>query len=119
MEDKLIEKVIACATKVHQELGAGFVERIYHCGLKVALDDAKLDFDSEKDFSVFYQDQRVGSFKADFFVESKVVVLVKAQSEKLTADVMLQSQSYFKASKAKAAVLLNFGMKDLEIQKIV
>jgi len=117
-DDKLIDKIKTCCNKVHGELGPGFVERIYHCALKVALDEEKLDFDSEKDFSVFYQDQRVGSFKCDFFVENKIVVLVKAQMENFSAEALLQAKAYFKISKTQSLLLVNFGKTEIQVEKI-
>ena len=37
--DPLTEKIIACAYKVHSELGPGFNEAIYHNALKLALEE--------------------------------------------------------------------------------
>jgi GxxExxY protein len=48
--DPLTEKIIACAYKVHSELGAGFNERIYHNALKFALKDTKLNYATEKQY---------------------------------------------------------------------
>ncbi len=42
--DPLTERIIACAYKVHSELGPGFNENIYHNALKIALRDIKLAY---------------------------------------------------------------------------
>ncbi len=34
-KDELTEKIIGCCFKVHNELGAGFLEKIYHNALKL------------------------------------------------------------------------------------
>lgn len=46
--DPLTEQIIACAYKVHSELGPGFNERIYHNALKLSLDSKKLKYETEK-----------------------------------------------------------------------
>jgi GxxExxY protein len=44
LEDKdLTEKIIACAFRVHQQLGAGFVEKVYENAMIIEL--RKLRFD--------------------------------------------------------------------------
>jgi len=37
--DPLTERIIACAYKMHSELGPGFNEGIYHNALKIALEE--------------------------------------------------------------------------------
>ena len=44
--DPLTEKIIAACYQVHNELGPGFVERIYLSGLKVALKKLELKHSS-------------------------------------------------------------------------
>jgi len=53
--DQLTEKIIRCAYKVHSELGPGFNEKIYHNALKVALKDIGLNYLTEKQYKVAYQ----------------------------------------------------------------
>jgi len=48
--DPLTEKIIACCFKVHSELGPGFNEGIYHNALKIALKEADLKYQTEKEF---------------------------------------------------------------------
>ena len=50
--DTFTEKIIACAYKVHRELGPGFQEKIYHKAMKVALGEAKLSYETEKLYKV-------------------------------------------------------------------
>ncbi len=119
VNDKLTEKIIACCFKVHSELGPGFVERIYHCALKVALEEDGIDFDSEKDFSVFYQDQRVGSFRCDFFIENEVILEIKSVSGIMPILFQQQVISYLKASKSKVGLLVNFGGKSVVVKRLI
>ena len=73
-EEQLTKQIIGCCFKVHRELGPGFTEKIYHNALKLAVKEAGLQFQTEKEFKVYYSDQQVGTFRADLVVEDKVVV---------------------------------------------
>jgi GxxExxY protein len=51
-------------------LGPGFNERIYHNALQLTLKEVGLKYNTEKEFSVFFQDKRVGSLKLDLIVQN-------------------------------------------------
>ena len=76
MEDRdpLTEKIIACCFKVHSKLSAGFNEKIYHNALKLALKEADLEYQTEKEFTVLFQDKKIGSLRLDLIVEEKVII---------------------------------------------
>ena len=76
--DPLTERIIACAYKVHTEIGPGFNEKIYHNALKLIFESEGLRFETEKGYEVCFQDKRVGMFRVDLVVENSVVVEVKA-----------------------------------------
>ena len=72
--DPLTEKIIAACYQVHNELGPGFVERIYLSGLKVALRKLELKYEEEKEFGVSFQGEKIGKFRTDLVVEDEVIV---------------------------------------------
>lgn len=47
-KDVLTEKVIGYCFKIHNELGTGFPERIYHSAFNSILKDEKVVFNTEK-----------------------------------------------------------------------
>lgn len=116
--DKITEKIIGCCFKVHNELGPGFVERIYHNALKVELDKAKLNYNSEEDFSVFYDNERVGSFRCDFFIEGKVILEIKSVTGIMPILFQQQVVSYLKAASIETGLLINFGGKSVQVKRL-
>jgi GxxExxY protein len=48
----LTVQIIACCYSIHNEIGAGFTERIYLNALKIALNEASLKYQAEKEFSL-------------------------------------------------------------------
>ena len=118
-KDPLTEKIIACCFKVHNELGPGFAEKIYHKALMIAFEDAGLAYEAEKTFKVFFQDKKVGSFRLDLLVEGKVIVEIKALTGNVPEVFKYQVLSYLKASGGHVGLLINFGNKSCHIKRFV
>ena len=116
-KDPLTEKIIACCFKVHNELGPGFAEKIYHKALMIAFENAGLAYESEKTFDVFFQDKKVGSFRLDLLVEGKVIVELKALTGNVPEVFKYQVLSYLKASGLHVGLLINFGNKSCHIKR--
>ncbi len=116
--DTLTEKIIACCFKVHNQLGAGFVEKIYRNALIIALIEQGLKVLSEKEFVVYFHKKNVGKFRCDIFVEEKVILELKAVSGKMPILFEYQLLSYLKASETKTGLLINFGNKSCEVRRL-
>src|SRR5688572_3453618 len=71
-------KINGCAMKVHNLLGSGFQELIYQRSLAIELNDANLNFIREIDQDIFYKETHVGTRRADFIIEEKVILEIKA-----------------------------------------
>jgi len=117
--DSLTEKIIGCCFKVHQELGPGFNERIYHNALKIALKGAGLEYQTEKEFPVFFEDKKIGSLRLDLIAEGKVIVEVKALTGYLPDVFKYQLLSYLKVSNLRVGLLVNFGNKSCQVKRFM
>lgn len=115
----LTEKIIGACYKVHNDLGPGFVERIYKNALKNALREIDLAFEEEKHFDVSFNEEKVGNFKADLVVDNKVIVELKSVSGKMPKIFESQVISYLKASGLKVGLLVNFGNRSCQIRRLM
>lgn len=77
-KNDLTYKIIGCAMKVHNTLGPGFQEVIYQRCLKIEFLKADLSFAREQEHEIFYEGTHVGTRRADFVIENKVVLEIKA-----------------------------------------
>ena len=118
-KDPLTEKIIGCAYKVHNELGPGFNEGIYHNALKVAFEENELKYQSEKSFNVSFQGKHVGRLRLDLIVEDEVVIEVKALAGNVPAVFESQVLSYLKASGYKVGLIMNFGNKSCKVRRLM
>ncbi|MFY9324401.1 MAG: GxxExxY protein [Syntrophomonadaceae bacterium] len=104
----LTEKIIGCAYKVYNQLGAGFIEKIYENALMIELKNAALNAQQQYPVKVYYQDILIGDYVADLVVEEKVIVELKAVSQ-LTKAHEVQLVNYLKATELEVGLLINFG----------
>jgi GxxExxY protein len=117
--DPLTGKIIEACYHVHNELGPGFVERIYVNALIIALKERNLQFVTEKEFTVQYEGKSVGKFRADLLIENKVIVELKAAEGKMPKIFESQIISYLKASDVKVGLLVNFGNRSCEVRRLM
>ncbi len=61
----LTYRIIGLAYKVHNTLGAGFIENVYENALKIELNKIGISALQQEDLDVFYEGQRVGRFTPD------------------------------------------------------
>lgn len=115
--DELTYKIIGCAMKVHNTLGNGFQEVIYQRCLAIELAEAGVSFVREQEHSIFYNGINVGTRRADFVVEGKLSVELKAIIN--LDDVHLaQAKNYTVAYDFPVGLLINFGSKSLQYNLI-
>jgi GxxExxY protein len=112
-KDELTYKIIGCAMKVHNTMGPGFQEVIYQRCLVIELMRAGLAFHREKEKTVYYEDIEVGIRRADFVVEEKVIIELKALV-RLEDVHIAQAKNYTVAYDFPLGLLINFGGKSLE-----
>ena len=115
---ELTSKVIGCAFKVHATLGPGFPENVYQRALCQELLKARIPFEPEKGYDVWYEGALCGQFRVDLLVDGKVILELKAL-DGLCDEHMAQALTYLKASGLDLALLLNFGRKSLEVKRVI
>jgi len=114
-EDKLLhkdltDKIISCFYQVYNDLGYGFLERVYQNALYFTLIDEGLECETEKIIKVYHNDRVVGDYRADLLVENVVLLELKA-SEELNPANEKQLINYLKATDIEVGLLLNFGKR--------
>jgi GxxExxY protein len=117
IKDELTYKIIGCSMKVHNTLGNGFQEVIYQRCLAIELHNAQIQFEREKEQKIYYDGFDVGTRRADFVIENKVIVELKALIN--LEDVHLaQAKNYVVAYDFPLGLLINFGSQSLQYKLI-
>jgi len=114
---ELTHDILAACFEVSNELGAGFLESVYHKALIIALQQKQLQVQSELPLDVVFRGQSVGNFYADLLVEGKVIVEIKAVAE-LTSQHIAQVLNYLNGTGIEVGLLVNFGTPKIEYRNL-
>jgi GxxExxY protein len=107
-DSELTGKIIAAAYAVHNELGAGFLEKVYENALAVELKARGISFRTQAPLKVKYHGEPVGEYFADMIVEETVICELKAL-DAVPKEAEIQLVNYLVATGAEVGLLINFG----------
>ncbi|MDY6850259.1 MAG: GxxExxY protein [Thermodesulfobacteriota bacterium] len=108
--NRISEKIILAAIRVHRELGPGLLESTYESCLAHELTSIGLNFERQKECPVRYRGLQINcGYRMDLLVQDSVVVELKA-TEKILPIHKAQLLSYLKMSNLKLGLLVNFNV---------
>jgi GxxExxY protein len=116
--NEITEKIIGCAHKVSNNLGCGFLEKVYENALIIELKKAGLEVKQQDPIEIFYGNNLVGEYLADILVENKVIIELKVV-KKFDEIHFAQCINYLKATDLKVCLLINFDKTKVQIKRIV
>ena len=104
------ELIIKGFYRVYNELGYGFLEKVYENAMDIALRQLGLAVAQQSKIDVYFDGQVVGEYAADLVVNDAVIVELKA-ARALSAEHEAQLLNYLKATRYEVGLLLNLGVK--------
>ena len=117
MHENLTGQIIKAFYKVYNELGYGFLERVYEKALALGLESMGLRVGRQRPIKVYYLGRPVGDYYADLIVGGLIIIELKCAEELCKANEA-QLLNYLKATDSEAGLLLNFGPKPSFRRKI-
>lgn len=115
LHKELSYAVVGAAMTVHTALGPGFLESIYQKALAHELTLRQIAFTEQVPLPVMFKDVLVGDFYADFIVEEKIVLELKA-ARAIHPRHKAQAANYLAASNLRLASIFNFGQSILKYE---
>ncbi len=115
---ELSYSIIGAAIEVHKTLGPGFLEVVYENALEIELKTRGVSFEKYLPLPVYYKDQMIGNYEADFLVDQKIILELKSISG-LNKVHEAQAHHYLAATGLSLAILINFGTESLEYKRII
>lgn len=116
-ESEITERIIQAVIKVHQVLGPGFLEQVYHNAISLELYRQGLTAESEKEVTIYYEGEVVGCHRLDLVVEDRVIVELKTVEE-LAGIHYAQLRSYLRATKMRVGLLVNLAKEKADFRRV-
>jgi GxxExxY protein len=106
----LTEKIIGIFYRVYNNLGYGFLEKVYENAMMIEFKRDDISAVSQYAIKVFYEGEIIGEYFTDILVDDKVIVEIKAVRS-IAIENEAQLLNCLKATDKEVGLLLNFGPK--------
>lgn len=116
LHKELTGAILKLFYEVYNELGYGFLERVYQNAMYYELKANGYKVEAQKKIIVQYKDIIVGEYFADLIVDNCVILELKAV-ESLAKEHHNQLINYLRGTDCEVGLLLNFGKKPEFIKK--
>jgi GxxExxY protein len=117
LHKQLTGEIIKAFYDVYNELGYGFLERVYQNALFLELKARGFDVEVQKNIKVYYKGVEVGNYVPDIIVNQTVILELKACAY-IVDEFEFQLLNYLKSTDCEVGLLLNFGKEPEFIRKI-
>jgi GxxExxY protein len=94
---ELTEQIIKAFYKVYNELGYGFLEKVYQNSLYIELKSTGLQIEAQKQIKVYYRGFEVGEYYPDMIVNNSIILELKA-AECIVEEFENQILNYLRAT---------------------
>ena len=107
---ELVDRVLKIFYRVYNDLGYGFLEKVYQNSMFLELRNRGFKVEAQKQIKVIYKNIEVGEYYADLMVNDCVIIELKA------ADCIIEAfenqlLNYLRGTNIEVGLLLNFGPK--------
>jgi GxxExxY protein len=113
----LSDAILNVFYEVYNELGYGFLEKVYQNAMYLELKSKGFKVEAQKQIKVYYKNELVGDFIADLLIDDVIILELKA-CDNLVKAHYAQTLNYLKATNIEIGLLLNFGEKP-EIKRLI
>lgn len=110
LHEELTNAIIKTFYEVYNELGYGFLEKVYQNSLYLELKNKGYKVEAQKRILVYYKGIEVGEYYADLIVEDKIILELKA-ADCIAKEFENQILNYLRGTDCEVGLLLNFGKK--------
>ena len=111
-------KILKAFYNVYNNLGFGFLEKVYEKSMLIELRKLGLKAENQKQIKVYYDNIEVGEYYADIIVNDCVIIELKA-AENLIPEHEAQLVNYLRATEIEVGLLLNFGKTPQKARKVL
>lgn len=108
LHSDLSERVLGVFFAVYNELGEGFMEKVYRRAMLSALREAGLSAEEEVPLAVYFRGREVGLYYADLVVDGRLILELKA-TDTISKQHLAQLGHYLRSTDMEVGYVLAFG----------
>jgi len=118
-KDPRTHAIIGAAMEVHNIMGPGHLEAVYHECLEIESKRRKISYVSNRQVEIYYKDVKLKRYYVpDFIFFKEIIVEIKAE-KRLTKEDEAQIINSLKTSRKQVGLLINFGEASLVFRRFV
>jgi GxxExxY protein len=106
----LTQELINVFYEVYNELGYGFLEKVYQNAMYIELKNRGYEVAPQQQIKVHYKGNEVGEYYSDLIVDNLIIIELKAK-ECLLEEHEAQLINYLRATDKEVGIVMNFGVK--------
>ncbi len=110
LHKELSDQILNAFYEVYNQLGYGFLEKVYQNALFIELKERGLNVAPQRRCVVYYKNREVGEYFSDITVNEVIILELKACNA-IVKEHVSQLQNYLKSSNVELGFVLNFGPK--------
>ena len=118
LDSELTRAVIGAFFDVYNALRWGFLEAVYAGALAIELEERRIPFRREVRLDVLYKGMVAGIYRADFLVEQRLVLELKACVAVSDVD-RRQLLNYLRLTHMPLGLLMHFGPAEPKVVRVV
>jgi GxxExxY protein len=107
-------RLIGCAIEVHKDLGPGYPIEIYKKALIKELTIEEVAHTIDHKVDVEFDEEVVGTVGADFFIEDRFFLNIKAEYHDVTGSDRNALRATLRAADLELGLIINFGQRRLK-----
>ena len=111
-------QIIELAYKVYNTLGYGFLESVYEKSLLIEFKKNEITVENQESIKVYYENEIVGDFIADLYVENKIIVELKSVKA-ISLQHEVQLVNYLTSTNNDVGLLINFSENKVQVKRKV
>lgn len=104
--------------EIHNKLGPIYKEKNYQDAIEEILKREKIPYEREKKLTLNFENLEVSNFFADFIIDNKILIEVKAEKF-ITQNDIRQTLRYIKSADLPLGIIINFRKDKLEYKRLI
>ncbi len=117
LNSDLTDAILKTFYDVYNELGYGFLEKVYQNSMYLELSARGFKVEAQKQIKVLYKGTEVGEYYADLVVNDLVILELKA-ADAIVKEFEWPLLNYLRGTNMEVGLLLNFGRKPEFIRRV-